>query len=74
MNKILTTAINGYDQVIKGKKCGRDYLLEFMQAHDINDDEILYLIYAAADIAQQRPKKKNTQNCGKKRRVFPIVN
>ncbi|TNE34431.1 MAG: hypothetical protein EP348_10920 [Alphaproteobacteria bacterium] len=51
---VITEAINGYEAVIRGDKTGRTYLLEFIETHQIDDDELIYLVYMAADLIMRR--------------------
>jgi hypothetical protein len=54
MKRKLNNIINGYEDVIKGEVSGRDYLLELLTYNNISDEEMLYIVYAAADIIQFR--------------------
>lgn len=50
-------AINDYERVIKGEETGRAYLLNFIDTHQMTDDEILYVVYMAAESVCGRPQE-----------------
>ena len=54
MGTILDETINGYERVVEGEESGRDYLIGVIDTYRITDDELIYLVYMAADIVMRR--------------------